>query len=61
VDDRYINSQFKAISGLTAATGYDYQVQTVCSAGSSAYSAIATFSTLANTTIPVPDHIVILI
>ena len=51
----------KAIAGLTAATGYDYQVQTVCSAGNSAYTAVSTFSTLANAIIPVPDHIVILI
>ena len=54
-------SNSKALAGLSAGTGYDYQVQTVCSAGSSAYSAVSTFSTLANSTIPVPDHIVILI
>ena len=35
-----------AINGLTAATAYQVQVQTVCSAGSSAYSAAVSFTTI---------------
>ncbi len=35
----------KSISGLTASTVYQFQVQTVCSSGSSAYSAASTFTT----------------
>lgn len=35
----------RAISGLVAGTQYNFQVQTVCSADSSAYSAIASFTT----------------
>lgn len=35
----------KALTGLTAGTAYQYQVQTVCASGSSAYSAVATFTT----------------
>ena len=34
-----------AISGLTAATTYEFQVQTVCSGGSSAFSASTNFTT----------------
>jgi len=51
------------ISGLSPATNYEYQVQTVCSAGTSAFSATASFTTLTSTTvnIPTPDHIVVLI
>ena len=33
------------LTGLTAATTYNYQVQTVCSTGSSSYSASASFTT----------------
>jgi hypothetical protein len=33
------------LTGLTASTSYQFQVQTVCSAGSSAYSAAASFTT----------------
>ena len=35
-----------ALSGLTASTGYQFQVQAVCASGSSAYSAAASFTTL---------------
>jgi hypothetical protein len=35
----------KSISGLTASTVYQYQVQTVCSSGSSAYSTASSFTT----------------
>lgn len=35
------------ISGLTASSAYDYKVQAVCSASSSAYSSVANFTTLA--------------
>lgn len=34
------------LTGLTAGTTYNYQVQTICSAGSSAYSAEGSFTTL---------------
>src|SRR6185436_3336191 len=37
----------KAISGLIASTGYEFQVQTVCGTGSSNYSSSANFTTLA--------------
>ena len=40
----------KAITGLTANTTYEFEVQTVCSVGSSAYSAIATFVTTPSST-----------
>jgi Zn-dependent metalloprotease len=36
----------KSISGLAPNTAYDYQVQAVCPAGNSEYSAISNFSTL---------------
>ncbi|MFI5134661.1 MAG: fibronectin type III domain-containing protein, partial [Chitinophagales bacterium] len=36
-------SNFLPLSGLTANTSYEFQVQTVCSNGSSAFSASATF------------------
>ncbi|MFN0204077.1 MAG: fibronectin type III domain-containing protein [Bacteroidia bacterium] len=37
----------KAITGLTASTLYNFKVQAVCSAASSAYSAVANFTTTA--------------
>ncbi len=37
---------FKKLTGLAAATTYEYRVQTICAFGSSAYSAIQTFTTL---------------
>jgi hypothetical protein len=40
----------RAFSGLTASTGYEFQVQTVCSSGTSAYSTSRTFTTTATTT-----------
>jgi hypothetical protein len=43
-------STSKAISGLTASTSYEFQVSTVCSGGSSAYSASKQFSTTVATT-----------
>jgi len=39
-----------ALAGLTAATSYNVQVQTVCSAGSSSFSASSTFTTSSTTT-----------
>ncbi len=39
----------KAISGLTASTNYEWQVQTVCSGGSSAFTGSTTFTTSAVT------------
>jgi hypothetical protein len=45
MDDRNNLSNSKAISGLTAGTTYQYQVQTICSGGNSAYSSTATFTT----------------
>ena len=52
-----------AVSGLTSSTIYEFQVQTVCSGGTSAFSASATFttsSTLSNT-VPAFTHIVVVI
>lgn len=40
----------KAITGLLASSNYEFQVQTVCTSGSSAFSASSTFTTLAATT-----------
>ena len=37
----------KAITGLTASTAYQYQVQAVCTGGASSYSAASTFTTTA--------------
>ncbi|MCU0287090.1 MAG: fibronectin type III domain-containing protein [Acidobacteria bacterium] len=47
----------KAISGLTASTQYEWQVRTVCAAGTSAYTASTTFTTSAppDTTPPTPN------
>jgi hypothetical protein len=39
----------KAITGLTAATSYEFQVQTVCSSGSSSFTSSYTFTTLLST------------
>lgn len=38
----------RALTGLAASTTYQYQVQTVCSSGSSAYSSAASFTTTAS-------------
>ncbi|WP_052732629.1 GEVED domain-containing protein [Hymenobacter terrenus] len=46
-------STSKALTGLTASTNYEFQVQTVCSSGNSAFSASATFTT-GTTTTPQP-------
>ncbi|MBK8145690.1 MAG: T9SS type A sorting domain-containing protein [Bacteroidetes bacterium] len=40
-------SNSKALTGLTAGSTYQYQIQTVCNLASSAYSSIATFNTTA--------------
>jgi len=37
----------KSVSGLSASTAYEFQAQTVCSSGTSAYSSSATFTTTA--------------
>ena len=47
-------SNSKALTGLSSATAYQYQVQTICSGGNSAYSATATFTT-SGATCAVPD------
>jgi len=45
----------KALSGLTSASNYEFQVQTVCSSGSSAFSTSGTFTTATvSTTCNVP-------
>ena len=56
-------SNSKAITGLTASTSYEFQVQTVCAAGSSVFSASATFTTngTAGTAVPLFNHIVVVI
>jgi hypothetical protein len=48
-------------AGLLAATNYEFQVVTVCSNGNSSWSSSSNFTTANSTTLPVPDHIVILI
>ncbi len=45
----------KAISGLTAASNYEFQVQTVCSSTSSAFSGSGTFTTSGTGTCGVPS------
>ena len=50
----------KTITGLTAGTTYEFQVEIVCSGGTtSSYSASAIFSTSA--ALPRPDHVVVVI
>jgi len=51
------------ISGLAPLTTYEFQVQTVCSGGTtSSFSSSSTFATLgASNTVPTPDHVVVLI
>lgn len=51
----------KSLSGLSPATGYEFQVQTVCSSGNSSWTSSALFTTANSSTLPVPDHIVVLI
>lgn len=41
------SSTSKVLTGLTASTPYDYQIQGVCSSGTSPYSSVATFTTTA--------------
>ncbi|MDB5282258.1 MAG: Peptidase family protein [Bacteroidota bacterium] len=43
-----------SVTGLTAATSYEWQVKTVCSSGSSAFTASTTFTTAANIPCNVP-------
>lgn len=54
-------SASKSVSGLLAATAYEFQVQTICSSGSSAFTASTGFTTLSSgsAALPVPDHIVV--
>ncbi|CAN5547140.1 hypothetical protein BH11BAC1_BH11BAC1_05830 [soil metagenome] len=47
----------KAISGLTASSNYEWQVQTVCSGGSSAFSSSSTFTTSAGASCGVPSGV----
>ena len=42
----------RVLTGLTASTAYQFQVQTVCASGSSAYSTAATFTTAGGSTTP---------
>ncbi|MCX6271936.1 MAG: T9SS type A sorting domain-containing protein, partial [Bacteroidetes bacterium] len=42
-----VTTTSKVLTGLTAGTSYQFQVQTVCSAGNSAYSSPVTFTTTA--------------
>jgi hypothetical protein len=51
----------KTLSGLSPATTYEFQLQTVCSSGNSSWSSSVTFTTSNSSTLPVPDHIVVLI
>ena len=52
------SSTNKALTGLTASTTYQYQVQSVCASGSSAYSATASFATTSGTTPPPSSYCV---
>jgi hypothetical protein len=57
-------SNSATIAGLTPDNAYDFQVQSICSSGNGSFSATATFITDANppsASIPVPDHIVVVI
>ncbi|MBK9413345.1 MAG: fibronectin type III domain-containing protein [Bacteroidetes bacterium] len=52
--------------GITLSPGsaYEFQVQSVCAAGASTWSASSVFSTLSNggtSALPVPDHVVIVV
>ncbi len=49
--------------GLLAATAYQFQVQTICSGGSSAFSSTASFTTnsTGSVALPVPDHVVVVV
>jgi hypothetical protein len=51
----------KTLSGLSPATNYEFQVLTVCSSGNSPWSSSSNFTTANSTSLPIPDHIVILI
>jgi hypothetical protein len=51
----------KNLSGLLPTTNYEFQVLTVCSGGNSSWSSSSNFTTANSTTLPMPDHIVILI
>jgi len=51
----------KMLSGLLPATNYEFQVMTVCGNENSSWSGSSNFTTANSTTLPVPDHIVILI
>ena len=51
----------KILSALLPATNYEFEVMTVCSNGNSSWSVSSNFTTANSTTLPVPDHIVILI
>ncbi|MCX6273642.1 MAG: fibronectin type III domain-containing protein [Bacteroidetes bacterium] len=55
------SSASKTLSGLGAASAYVWQVQTVCSGGTSPWTSSASFTTSNSTILPTPDHIVILI
>src|SRR6185369_2339264 len=47
-----ITTTSRSLTGLTAGTAYQFQVQTVCSAGSGAYSAPASFTTMVSCATP---------
>ena len=53
----------KAIISLTASKLYEFQVQTVCSATTSAFTASANFTTSTSgaTSLPIPDHVVVVV
>ncbi|MBP6532198.1 MAG: fibronectin type III domain-containing protein, partial [Bacteroidia bacterium] len=51
----------KTVSGLLATSAYEFQVQTVCSGGTSSFSSSTIFTTLTSgvVSLPMPDHIVV--
>jgi acid phosphatase len=51
----------KSLTNLLPATNYEWQVMTNCSNGNSSWSSSSNFTTANSSTLPVPDHIVVLI
>ncbi|MEO8088061.1 MAG: fibronectin type III domain-containing protein, partial [Bacteroidota bacterium] len=55
------SSTSKTLTGLAASSAYQFQLQTVCSGGISSWTASGSFTTTSSTSMPMPDHVVILI
>lgn len=48
----------KSLTGLVAATAYNFKVMSTCSSGSSAYSAVSTFTTTSTNSCGIPSGVV---